>query len=55
MTDKDDKEREEPTETTPSGLEVRTPSRDEFFGNLRRVSRPEVQPETEDERPKDRD
>jgi hypothetical protein len=41
MTNQDDKEREEPTETTPGGLEVRTPGRDEFFGNLRRVSKPD--------------
>ena len=31
----------EATETTPSGLEVRTPSRAEFFANLRKASKPE--------------
>lgn len=46
MTKPDEKESKEPTEVTPGGLEVRTPSRDEFFGNLRRVSKPE--PESED-------
>lgn len=46
MNERDDKEREEQTETTPGGLEVRTPSRDEFFGNLRRVSRPEPDSES---------
>jgi hypothetical protein len=30
---------DEATETTPKGLEVRTPSRDEFFGNLRKVTK----------------
>lgn len=40
-------ESDEPTEMTPGGLEVRTPSRDEFFGNLRRVSRPEPESESE--------
>lgn len=52
MTEKNDKETEEETETTPGGLEVRTPKRDEFFGNLRRVSRPE--PDSEGDHPKDR-
>lgn len=30
----------EATETTPGGLEVRTPSRDEFFGNLKKILKP---------------
>ncbi|MDX6514281.1 MAG: hypothetical protein QOE36_3785 [Gaiellaceae bacterium] len=32
---------DEKTETTRAGLKVRTPSRDEFFGNLEKVSEPD--------------
>jgi hypothetical protein len=31
----------EPREVTPGGLEVRTPSRGEFFANLKKIIRPE--------------
>jgi hypothetical protein len=47
MTQPDENERDEDTEVTPGGLEVRTPTRDEFFGNLRRASRPEPESEPE--------
>ncbi len=46
MSKQDDNEPQEPTEVTPGGLEVRTPSREEFLNNLRRVSRPEPESES---------
>lgn len=42
MTDEKKPQRDnEPTEKTPGGLEVRTPTRGEFFSNLKKVSKPE--------------
>lgn len=38
-TEQDDKDA--PTETTLGGLEVRTPTRGEFFANLKKVSKPD--------------
>jgi hypothetical protein len=35
------KEKDEPRERTPTGYEVRTPTRREFFDNLRKASEPE--------------
>jgi hypothetical protein len=31
----------EPREVTPGGLEVRTPTRGEFFANLKKVTKPD--------------
>jgi hypothetical protein len=36
-----DDQADKPTETTPKGLEVPVPKRDEFFGNLRKVVEPD--------------
>jgi hypothetical protein len=36
---------DEPRERTPTGYEVRTPTRREFFDNLRRASEPEAESE----------
>lgn len=36
--EKEPKEPQEPTEVTPGGLEVRTPTRGEFFKNLEKAS-----------------
>jgi hypothetical protein len=42
MTDeKQEPAEEEPKEKTRKGMEVRTPSRDEFFSNLEKVSEPD--------------
>jgi hypothetical protein len=36
-------EEDEPREKSRKGMDVRTPSREEFFSNLEQVSRPEDQ------------
>src|SRR5271165_707756 len=36
-----DEQRQEPTERTPKGLEVRVPERREFFGNLKKAAKPD--------------
>ena len=42
MTDeKQEPEEQEPREKSRKGMDVRTPSRDEFFANLEQVSRPD--------------
>jgi hypothetical protein len=44
MTDEKDQpaeEDDEPREKSRKGMDVRTPSRDEFFANLEQVSRPD--------------
>ncbi len=42
----DDRRQPEPTERTPHGYEVPVPSRGEFFGNLNKAARPDVDPAT---------
>jgi hypothetical protein len=39
-----DEQREEPTERTPKGYEVPVPKRREFFGNLKKVAKPQAAP-----------
>jgi hypothetical protein len=40
-----DEQREQPTERTPKGYEVRVPKRGEFFGNLRKAAEADEKPE----------
>ena len=43
---------DEQTEQTPKGMTVPVPKRDEFFGNLKKVSKPEkVDAPTEPDQP----
>ena len=35
------KDKQEPTEKTPTGLTVPVPKRNEFFGNLKKAAEPE--------------
>jgi hypothetical protein len=36
-----DEQRQEPTERTPKGYEVRVPERNEFFRNLKKAAKPD--------------